>query len=431
MEIVCFKHSHHAPTYRSNIEGLPVCPEHSTAMNLLGYSAQPCGWILISLTLLFLGFDQPALASPFHVSGLVDTRTELEPSLRNLTFSVGAANQQHKRGDEPKGLRLEATCSPAQQRYLLSSFSEARTQAERAEQAMKDLIQIFKEKTQPKDWNPHKYTTLYRNFKLWGNFFGLPILKRNDGEVTIAQTIANMNKVRIRFTKIKNALENSGRKFDLIVNCNDNWLVYENDRIDENGDRFRRYKDTREKHKGTSVYVETQAPTMTCRENPAAKAYSFYNEMLEQEEMVLCPLAWNKWAGEPPPFLSDFAGTPFSGMKGKYLTLLKNRAAGNTLLHEAFHSWNILEKQIVDMPIQHEGATKGAYGATLVQALARKDPNQALQNADTHALFALGVYYDKCNWANPTGKCLDDSPDTICPEDGKTKKRNCITIDWD
>ncbi|KAB8229011.1 uncharacterized protein BDW43DRAFT_198181 [Aspergillus alliaceus] len=244
---------------------------------------------------------------------------------------------------------------------------------------MKDLIQIFKEKTQPKDWNPHKYTTLYRNFKLWGNFFGLPILKRNDGEVTIAQTIANMNKVRIRFTKIKNALENSGRKFDLIVNCNDNWLVYENDRIDKNGDRFRRYKDTREKHKGTSVYVETQAPMMTCRENPAAKAYSFYNEMLEQEEMVLCPLAWNKWAGEPPPFLSDFAGTPFSGMKGKYLTLLKNRAAGNTLLHEAFHSWNILEKQIVDMPIQHEGVTKGAYGATLVQALARKDPNQALQ----------------------------------------------------
>ena len=61
---------------------------------------------------------------------------------------------------------------------------------------MEDLIQIFVEKIQPKDWNPHKYTALYRNFKLWGNFFGLPILKRNDGEVPIAQTISNMKKVR-------------------------------------------------------------------------------------------------------------------------------------------------------------------------------------------------------------------------------------------
>lgn len=61
---------------------------------------------------------------------------------------------------------------------------------------MNDLIQIFKDKIQPKDWSPHKYTTLYRNLKLWGNFFGLPILRRDDGEVTIAQTIANMNRVR-------------------------------------------------------------------------------------------------------------------------------------------------------------------------------------------------------------------------------------------
>ncbi|KAB8223266.1 hypothetical protein BDV33DRAFT_44023 [Aspergillus novoparasiticus] len=400
-------------------------------MKLRGYSAQPRGLLLISLTFLLLGLVQPTLASPFGLLGVVDAQTELEPSLHNLTFSSHAPNQQHKRGDEPKGLRFEATCTPDQQSYLLSSFSEARTQAERAEQAMNDLIQIFKDKIQPKDWSPHKYTTLYRNLKLWGNFFGLPILRRNDGEVTIAQTIANMNRVRIRFTKIKNALENSGRKFDLIVNCNSDWLVYAGDYINKKGIRFRRYKDTREKYKGKSVYVKTRAPQLTCTENPRAKAVSFHNEIVDQEEMVLCPLAWTKWAGDPPPYLSDFAGIPFSGMEGKELTMLKNRAAGNTLLHEAFHSWNLLEKYIGDKQVQDEGSNKVAYGALLVQALARKDPKQALLNADTHALFALGVYYDKCNWANPEGKCLDDNPDTICPEDEKTKEKKCITIDWD
>ncbi|PIG81435.1 hypothetical protein AARAC_005692 [Aspergillus arachidicola] len=362
-------------------------------MKLRGYSAQPRGLLLISLTFLLLGLVQPTLASPFGLLGAVDAQTELDPSLPNLTFSSHAPNQQHKRGDEPKGLRFEATCTPAQQSYLLSSFSEARTQAERAEQAMNDLIQIFKDKIQPKDWSPHKYTTLYRNLKLWGNFFGLPILRRNDGEVTIAQTIANMNRVRIRFTKIKNALENSGRKFDLIVNCNSDWLVYAGDYINEEGIRFRRYKDTREKYNGKSVYAKTPAPKLTCTDNPS--------------------------------------GIPFSGMEGKELTMLKNRAAGNTLLHEAFHSFNLLEIYIEDKQVQDEGSTKVAYGALLVQALARQNPNQALLNADTHALFALGVYYDKCNWANPEGKCLDDNPDTICPEDKKTKEKKCITIDWD
>ena len=36
-----------------------------------------------------------------------------------------------------------------------------------------------------------------------------------------------------------------------------------------------------------------------------------------------------------------------------------------------------------DKRIQHDGITMGAYGATLVQALARKDPNQAMLNAGT------------------------------------------------
>lgn len=43
----------------------------------------------------------------------------------------------------------------------------------------------------------------------------------------------------VRFTKIKNALENSGRKFDLIVNCNSDWLVYAGDYINKKGIRFR------------------------------------------------------------------------------------------------------------------------------------------------------------------------------------------------
>lgn len=48
-----------------------------------------------------------------------------------------------------------------------------------------------------------------------------------------------------RFANIKKALENSGRKFDLIINCNDDWLVYENDRINEKGKRIRELLSTR------------------------------------------------------------------------------------------------------------------------------------------------------------------------------------------
>lgn len=41
------------------------------------------------------------------------------------------------------------------------------------------------------------------------------------------------------FTTIKNGLKNSGENFDIIVNCNDDWLMYEKDRITKDGTRYR------------------------------------------------------------------------------------------------------------------------------------------------------------------------------------------------
>ena len=97
-------------------------------MKVHGNSSQAHCLVLISLTLLLCYFIQPTLASPFGQSSLIDTQTEQEPSLHNLTFSAHAPNQRRKRDDKPKGIRFEATCNPALQRYLLSSFGEARTQ---------------------------------------------------------------------------------------------------------------------------------------------------------------------------------------------------------------------------------------------------------------------------------------------------------------
>jgi hypothetical protein len=47
--------------------------------------------------------------------------------------------------------------------------------------------------------------------------------------------------------------------------------------------------------------------------------------------------------------------------------------------------------------------------------------------ADSLNLFALGVYFNQCNWANPAnpGKCAGDSPDPICPTD-QAGRRNCV-----
>lgn len=167
------------------------------------------------------------------------------------------------------------------------------------------------------------------------------------------------------------------------------------------------YKDTREKHKGKSVYVQTTAPKMTCKEAKTARARTWSKAIGKQDELVICPFAWNRWLADPPPYLSDFAGTPFSGIKGETLDTLKYRAAGSTLLHEAFHALNLVNydigqpatsrnalletnlanQNLGDLPVQHGGVTKGAYGAELVQVLARKDPNKVLENAGTSCLL--------------------------------------------
>ena len=167
------------------------------------------------------------------------------------------------------------------------------------------------------------------------------------------------------------------------------------------------YKDTREKHKGKSVYLQTPTAKLTCNEVTKGRARTWSKNIGMQDELVVCPFAWKRWLGDAPPYLSDFAGTPFSGIKGETLDRLKYRAAGNTLLHEALHALNLVEYDICqlatsrntlletniinqdlgDLSVQYGGKTQGAYGAEGVQALARKDPNKVLHNAGTRCLL--------------------------------------------
>ncbi|KAJ6133676.1 hypothetical protein N7471_008891 [Penicillium samsonianum] len=233
------------------------------------------------------------------------------------------------------------------------------------------------------------------------------------------------------FMRVRNALDVKKNNFHMIINCHDNWLVYSHDEAISDGEGgqvlSRMYHDTRIQDQ--NVYM---SHTMTCHERPSMRGYTWENKFTGKEETVYCPDSFPMWNGR---HIADRQSSTFASMKGKTFKDVKEYAAASTMLHEVTHSPKTLgDHSTEDVRITYQGRTYPAYGGPLCRELAMTftdDIGYPELNADTLALFGLGVYYSQCNWANSDkpGKCWTDTPDKICPT--VNNQRTCVTFDWD
>ncbi|KAJ5117809.1 hypothetical protein N7448_011441 [Penicillium atrosanguineum] len=145
------------------------------------------------------------------------------------------------------------------------------------------------------------------------------------------------------FLRLRNALNVQKNNFHVTINCNDDWLVYSHDGMIDDG-----------------------------------------------------------FGGKVKS--TDMQSSTFESMKGKTFKDVKEYAAAGTALHETSHSENVLgDHATEDVRISYKGKPYTAYGGPLCRELAKTfDADSGLPelNADTLALFGLGVYYSQCNWAN-------------------------------
>ncbi|KAJ6076961.1 hypothetical protein N7499_008942 [Penicillium canescens] len=184
------------------------------------------------------------------------------------------------------------------------------------------------------------------------------------------------------------------------------------------------------------------------------RGYTWKNKITNKEETVYCPSSFQLWNGG---HIADRQSSTFASMKGKTFKDVKEYAAAGTVLHETTHSEKVMGEDyrtesetrerssaecqrsflahiaFLDVQITYQGKVWGAYGGPLCRELAMafsEEIGYPEGNADTLVLFALGVYYSQCNWANPIkpGKYWTDTPDTICPT--VNNRRRCVTFDW-
>ncbi|KAJ5437721.1 hypothetical protein N7445_006265 [Penicillium cf. griseofulvum] len=325
--------------------------------------------------LLVLCFVISASALSDDSSAISSVGTPVNAGFTNGTALGQDSHYLYKRAgiNSRSNVAYTSTCLDDQVTYLDSSLSEAKDLASRAVTAISELLDIMRLKEQPKHWPSASYTRRYRNFLLWGSLFGEPILQRGVGKRTLQDTITTMATVKSMlnswpdsdqefladeyikplavFMRVRNALDVKKNNFQMIINCHDDWLVYSHD-----------------------------------EEIPDGK-----------DGKVLSP---------------DRQSSTFASMKGKRFKDVKEYAAAGTILHEVTHSEKTLgDYATADVQITYQGKIYSAYGGVLCRHLAMTftgDTEHPELNADTLALFGLGVYYSQCNWANP------DKPENMC-----------------
>ncbi|CAI7670798.1 unnamed protein product [Penicillium pancosmium] len=131
-----------------------------------------------------------------------------------------------------------------------------------------------------------------------------------------------MKQVLFMFEDISKALSATNTKFQMVINCADEWLVNTHDEGIQGYNR--------------RVLFEHK---VTCHETSKVNGYHFFHKSNDKEETVYCPKSFDMWAGKT---LAEIQSSSFQSLRGKPLQYMKKYAAASTVFHETSHSYNVL-----------------------------------------------------------------------------------------
>ncbi|KAL4877578.1 hypothetical protein BJY04DRAFT_221950 [Aspergillus karnatakaensis] len=312
-------------------------------------------------------------------------------------------------------------CTAAQRRYIEKELTEAQTMANTAVSRLTELRDVLVDKRQPRDWGTRS-KSVTEALMTWNSFFG--IVRLNDRNppsgsfVTIRQAIEDIKYTRNNYIRIKKALV-AKDDFKMRINCQDDFLINPEVKEDQDNEgntvRFREFQDSRSE--GSRGTITAPLANSLCFEKATLSGWTFYNDVTEVQEMMLCPRALERWG------TTTLTSTPETkaSLLGQRLIGLKSKAGATIILHELTHSRALHGGfKTVDRSYSYEGTTRMAYGTLGIRALARQNLRVTRTNADTLALFALAMYYDQRVW--DTGTCTDQD---------KSQTFARITFDYD
>ncbi|GFF97240.1 autolysin [Aspergillus udagawae] len=221
-----------------------------------------------------------------------------------------------------------------------------------------------------------------------------------------------MNTVTSIYTTILTALGGSAG-WTMTLNCNDQYYKNIGSGVDANGQeiseafltvqepkkvRDRRITENIVKYEDTRTDdIKGQMGVMPagfglCHEKPELNGWSFFNQLTNKQEMAICPKALDRY--DTRNKLSDIENTE-AALKGKKLTDLKLRAAATTILHEMTHFESLFgggKTGDLEFTMSISGVSKPFRAVDdYARGLAAANPDLAPKNADTLALFALGL----------------------------------------
>ncbi|KAE8404690.1 hypothetical protein BDV37DRAFT_104371 [Aspergillus pseudonomiae] len=315
---------------------------------------------------------------------------EIPPDLAEYALKANDSGIPHrhlsKKALDYPGVTFSSTCDGAQQRYIKEELDEIKLVLVQAQQQLRIIRNVIKEKEQPKDWGT-RYSENRRLLNTFQRFIGwikfnpatkeLPEQRLNSW-VTIAQRMTLLSSI---YQKIHQALTDS--TLTVTIHCNDHFLVYQPEESDQTE---RVYKDTRPEGEA-STGLRVSATAKLCHESESAHGWALKNDVTLKDEITICPSTFRRTntANKLSQYANDMAA-----LNGKTLDDMKFTAAAGTLLHELTHCEHILgEDKTGDQVATLRGRTRAAYQAYNIAALAWTRPELAVRNAGTLKHFLV------------------------------------------
>ncbi|KNG80335.1 hypothetical protein ANOM_011032, partial [Aspergillus nomiae NRRL 13137] len=267
---------------------------------------------------------------------------EIPPDLAEYALKANDSGIPHrhlsKRALDYPGVTFSSTCDDAQQRYIKEELDEIKLVLVQAQQQLRIIRNVIREKEQPQDWGT-RYSENRRLLNTFQKFIGW--IKFNPATTArTEQQLSSWTTIAQRMT---------------LLSCV--------------------YKDTRPEGEA-STGLRVSATAKLCHENEGVHGWTLKNDVTLKDEITICPSTFKRT--NTANKLSQYANE-MSALNGKTLDDMKFTAAAGTLLHELTHCEHILGgDKTGDQVATLQGKTRAAYQAYNIAALAWTRPELAV-----------------------------------------------------
>ncbi|PLB44326.1 hypothetical protein P170DRAFT_430227 [Aspergillus steynii IBT 23096] len=296
-----------------------------------------------------------------------------------------------KRKTNYPAVTFSSTCSPVQRQYIIDELSEIETMLNEAQTQITTMLQIIRERQQPKDWGP-RFDENTRLLNTWQAYVEKIQLNRR---ATLGPGQAPRSPWKVAEGNMKTMYEKyynmdqvlKAQALNVMFHCDDTFLKYQEK---ESNKSFRLYKD--ERNEATdgprNANIPLPASLRLCHESTSISGYRYTNSVSGQEEIYICPITFEK--AKTSNKLTQFANE-MSTLKGKTIDEIFFNSTANTIFHELTHCEHILgNERTADQVYVKNGKSLKAYQASGIMELSYFRPDLSLKNADTLTYFALG-----------------------------------------